>query len=62
MNIQKRKDREKEVADTHNLLKVYSSPELAKFTPRQLMHELKARGYKWEYVLEPQMKVMYDKI
>ena len=49
-------------SDSHNLIKVYSSPELAKFTPRQLMQELKARGYKWEYMLEPQRKVMYDKI
>ncbi len=47
----------------HNdLIKVYSNPELAKFTPRQLMQELKARGFKWEYMLEPQRKVMYDKI
>ena len=62
MNFQKRKDKEREVADTNNLLKVYSNPELAKFTPRQLMQELKARGYKWEYMLEPQRRVMYDKI
>lgn len=42
--------------------KVYSNPELARFTPRQLMEELKARGFRWEYMLEPQRKIMYDKI
>lgn len=36
--------------------------ELAKFTPRQLMQELKARGFKWDYMIEPQRKIMYDKI
>ena len=47
----------------HNeLIKVYSNSELAKFTPRQLMQELKSRGFKWEYMLEPQRKVMFDKI
>lgn len=62
MNFQKRKDKEKEVADTHNLIKVYTNPDLAMYTPRQLMQELKARGFKWEYMLEPQRKVVYDKI
>lgn len=28
--------------------KVYSNPELAKFTPRELMQELKSRGYTGE--------------
>lgn len=31
-----------------NFSKVYSNPELAKFTPRQLMDELKSRGYTGE--------------
>lgn len=55
---------EKVVIDTkeHTMAKVYSEPELAKFTPRQLMQELKARGYRWEYMLEPQRKVYFDKI
>lgn len=44
------------------LVKVYAHPELAKFTPRQLMEELKARGFRWEYMLEPQRKIMFDKI
>lgn len=38
------------------LSKVYSNPELAKFTPRQLMEELKSRGFRWDYMLEPQKK------
>ena len=44
------------------LTKVYAHPELAKFQPRQLMEELKARGFKWEYMLEPQKKIYFDKI
>lgn len=62
LNAQKRMKKEKESSDSNTLLKVYSNHELAKFTPRQLMQELKARGFKWEYMLEPQRKVMYDKI
>jgi uncharacterized lipoprotein YajG len=50
------------VVENDNLIKVYTNSDLAQFTPRQLMQELKARGYKWEYMLEPQRKVMYDKI
>lgn len=46
----------------HSLVKVYSDAELAKFTPRQLMAELKARGYRWDYMLEPQRKISFDKI
>lgn len=44
------------------MLRVYSDSELAKFTPRQLMAELKARGFRWEYMLEPQKKIYFDKI
>lgn len=44
------------------LHKVFSNPDLARFTPRELMAELKARGFKWEYMLEPQKKIMFDKI
>ena len=44
------------------LHKLYAHTELAKFTPRQLMEELKARGFKWEYMLEPQRRIMFDKI
>lgn len=48
--------------NTSTLTKVYAHPELAKFQPRQLMEELKARGFKWEYMLEPQKKIYFDKI
>ena len=41
---------------------VYTNPQLANFTHRQLMEELKARGFRWEYMLEPQRKIYYDKI
>ena len=44
------------------LHKIYSNPDLARFTPRELMAELKTRGFKWEYMLEPQKKIMFDKI
>lgn len=50
---------EKEGGGLH---KIYSSAELAKFTPRQLMQELKARGFRWDYMLEPQRKIEFDKI
>lgn len=33
---------------TNNLKKVFSNPDLAKFTHRQLIDELKARGYSGE--------------
>lgn len=49
-------------AKEHTMAKVYSEPELAKFTPRQLMAELKSRGYRWDYMLEPQRKIQFDKI
>lgn len=64
LNNEDKIETKKVVIDTkeHIMAKVYSEPELAKFTPRQLMQELKARGYKWEYMLEPQRKVHFDKI
>ena len=46
----------------HKMLPVYSNPELAKFHPRELMAELKARGFRWEYMLEPQRKIMWGKV
>ena len=44
------------------MCRVYSEPELAKFTPRQLMQELKSRGFTWDWMLEPQRKIYFDKI
>lgn len=54
----------KVVVDTkeHTMCRVYSEPELAKFTPRQLMQELKSRGFTWDWMLEPQRKIYFDKI
>lgn len=46
----------------HKLTKVYAHAELSSFTPRQLMEELKARGFRWEYMLEPQRKIYFEKI
>ena len=51
-----------ETAEHTTLIKVYGNPKLAEFTPRELMVELKARGFRWEYMLEPQRKIMYDKL
>lgn len=50
------------VHDGHTLTKVHRHEGLARFTPRQLLEELKARGYRWDYMLEPQRKVMFEKI
>lgn len=52
----------KQEEQPHALMKIYTDPELAKFTPRQLMLELKARGFRWEYMLEPQRKIYFEKI
>lgn len=46
----------------HKLTKVYAHADLSAFTPRQLMEELKARGFRWEYMLEPQRKIYFEKI
>lgn len=35
--------------------KVFSSPELAKFTPRQLIDELKMRGYRGTLTIQQQV-------
>lgn len=43
----KEQEKEKSVK-THTLIKVYSNPELAKFQPRELIAELRARGYSGE--------------
>lgn len=51
-----------ETAEHTTLFKVYGNPKLAEFTPRELMVELKSRGFRWEYMLEPQRKIMYDKL
>lgn len=40
----------KENAEFEKLHKIYTNKELAKFTPRELMLELKARGYEGELV------------
>lgn len=51
-----------EQAMEHKLTKVYAHAELSSFTPRQLMEELKARGFRWEYMIEPQRKIYFEKI
>jgi predicted HTH domain antitoxin len=55
------KEEESKVQES-KMIKVYSNVELAKFSPRQLMEELKARGFRWDYMLEPQRKIYFEKI
>lgn len=50
------------IVDGRTLVKKQEDSPLASFTPRQLMEELKRRGFKWDYMLEPQRKIMFDKI
>ena len=42
--------------------KVFSNPELAKFQPRDLLVELKARGYTWEKMFAPRIEILYNKV
>lgn len=43
------RERKKKSASVHgNIHKVFSNPELAKFQPRELIAELRARGYSGE--------------
>lgn len=44
------------------LSKVYTNVELAKFQPRELLAELKARGYEWEKMYAPRQEVLYSKV
>lgn len=41
---------------------VYTNPELSKFQPRDLLAELKARGYEWEKMYAPRQEVLYSKV
>lgn len=62
MNTTKTSKEEESKVQESKMIKVYSNAELAKFSPRQLMEELKARGFKWDYMLEPQRKIYFEKI
>lgn len=42
--------------------KVYTNLELAKFQPRELLAELKARGYEWEKMYAPRQEILYSKV
>ena len=42
--------------------KVYTNVELAKFHPRELLAELKVRGYEWEKMYAPRQEVLYSKV
>lgn len=44
------------------LYKVYAHPELASFSTRKLLEELKARGYVWEKMFAPRQEIDYRKI
>lgn len=45
---EKKKKKDAIIQNDHTLKKFYSNPELAKFQPRELIAELKARGYSGE--------------
>lgn len=45
-----------------SLCKVYAHPELASFSTRKLLEELKARGYTWEKMFAPRQEIDYRKI
>lgn len=64
LNVEDKVETKKVIVDEKEctMAKVYTNTELAKFTPREMMAELKARGFRWEYMLEPQRKVYFDKI
>lgn len=62
MNTTSKEKESESKAQESKMIKVYSNVELAKFSPRQLMEELKARGFRWDYMLEPQRKIYFEKI
>lgn len=53
---------ERVTIEGQKLCKVHAHVELATFTARQLMEELKARGYRWDYMIPPQKKITFDSI
>ena len=56
------KRKEKSFGITPPPNKVFTNPELAKFQPRELLAELKARGYEWEKMYAPRQEVLYSKV
>ena len=55
------KKKKEEMAEFEKMHKIYTNIELAKFTPRELMLELKARGYEGELVFR-EVKVTEHRI
>ena len=51
-----------EKKNKQKMLPVFTNPELAKFQPRELLAELKARGYEWEKMYAPRQEVLYSKV
>ena len=47
---------------SNKLLPVFTNPELSRFQPRELLAELKARGYEWEKMYAPRQEVLYSKV
>lgn len=58
----KRKTLVDKVVSECGLYKVYAHPELASFSTRELLEELKARGYTWEKMFAPRQEIDYRKI
>lgn len=57
----KAKRKERENAEFEKKYKIYTNKDLAKFTPRELMLELKARGYEGE-LLYKEVKITEHRI
>ena len=59
LEYQRKKYEERRLSRTNNTAfsKLYSNIELAKFTPRQLIEELKARGYRGTLTIEQKVQL-----
>lgn len=57
-----RKSYAKRKVENSTVDKVYAHPELASFSARKLLEELKARGYTWEKMFAPRQEIDYRKI
>lgn len=51
------KKKASQTSNTRSISKLYSNEELAKFTPRQLIEELKARGYRGTLTIEQKVQL-----
>lgn len=62
LNRKKKQDATLDVVKVNGKNLVYTNAELAKFQPRELLAELKARDYEWEKMYAPRQEVLYSKV